>query len=91
VDRLLEENVETLKQCLQLAKSMGYTNYELMPIIAAYGLKNYRYGKGIGEDVCREVGIDKVILERYISQICSETTDSYVYSKIYAEMSKGFK
>jgi hypothetical protein len=67
---------------------MGYTNYELMPIIAAYGLKNYHFKKGVDEDVCREVGISKKALEDYIVKIGMRTTNSRVHAKIYAEMEK---
>jgi hypothetical protein len=89
VGRLLDEDVETLKQCLQLAKSMGYTNYELMPIIAAYGLKKYHFKKGVDEDVCREVGISKKALEDYIVKIGTRTTNWRARAQILAEMEKG--
>jgi len=85
---LLNEPLETLKYAVSLGKQLGYTNYELMPIMAAAGLKTYRYGKGVSEELLREFGVSKRDLEGYIVDVGVKTNNPQVRERILKEMMK---
>jgi len=85
---LLYENLETLKYAVKIGREIGLTNYELMPIMAAAGLKTYKYGKGVDEELLREFGVSKRDLEDYIVNIGVRTNDPNVRNKILEEMTK---
>ena len=85
---LLVEDPKVLKDAINLGRKMGKTNYELMPIIAAYELKFYEDGEPNVER-CRNLGADPQSIDGYISHIAESTKDEYIRDLITtAEFSK---
>jgi DNA repair exonuclease SbcCD ATPase subunit len=85
---MLDEKEETLKEAALIGKEIGYTNIDLMPILAALGLKSYKYSTGVNEEICKTLGVEKRTLENYIVHIAIWHADTNVLGKIQRELSK---
>jgi hypothetical protein len=88
IAEMLDEKEETLKEAALLGKEIGYTNIDLMPILATLGLKSYKYGTGVNEEICKTLGIEKRTLENYIVHIGTHSADANVLGEIQRELSK---
>jgi len=91
VKELLNESPDTLRYAIKIGKEdLGYTNNQLWVIIAAYLLKSCEFGKGIDENLCKEIDVSKKEVENYIVDIAVKTEDSEARKRIINEMYKGY-
>jgi chromosome segregation ATPase len=88
VTELLSESADNLKIAIKMGKDLGYANQQLMPLIGAYGLLNYSYGKGVSKEAADAIGVDKKVIEDYIVRIGVYAKDSATRNQILKMMKK---
>jgi SMC interacting uncharacterized protein involved in chromosome segregation len=88
VTELLNETPDNLKAAIEVGKKIGYTTDQLRPLIGAYGLLNYTFGKGVSQEAANAIGVKKEAIEDYIVEVAMNAADFETNSKIVERMTR---
>jgi chromosome segregation ATPase len=75
VAELLDEDIEILKTVIKIGREGGYTDHQLMPILAAFALRTCYIRGEPDEQKCKEIGIGGNTIDTYISKLAVRAKD----------------